>query len=144
MGDFIRRLSMFEKGDRVYHKNFQLEGTFIGYGLVGETECHVNFDTEDGHADCKQVTTSQLELIKSDFVSRNDMLLDVMYKVFDLEISSPVSMPERAKRELSKILKKFEFGDDFIEGISVDTLEGFDAAISIVKGIISDKIHQNR
>lgn len=45
---------------------------------------------------------------------------------------------------MSKILKKFEFDDDFIEGISVDTLEGFDAAISIVKGIISDKIHQNR
>lgn len=55
---------MFKKGDRVYHKNLQLKGTFIEYDWTGEDECHVNFDTEDGHEDCRHVSTNQLELIK--------------------------------------------------------------------------------
>jgi hypothetical protein len=54
---------MFKKGDRVYHKNLQLKGTFIEYDWTGVSECYVNFDTEDGYEDCRHVTTSQLVLI---------------------------------------------------------------------------------
>lgn len=70
------------------------------------------------------------------------MLKDVMWDVLDLEIPSYVSKPKIAKRKLQEILKKYEFDDDFIEDINIDTLRGWDAAITIVKDIISDKIHQ--
>lgn len=54
----------FKKGDRVYHKNLQMEGTFVGYDWTGDEECHVEFDTEDEfYKDCRHVTTSQLVLI---------------------------------------------------------------------------------
>ena len=54
----------FKKGDRVFHKNLQIKGTFIEYDWTGKNECHVNFDTDDGYEDCRHVTTSQLELIE--------------------------------------------------------------------------------
>lgn len=65
-----------------------------------------------------------------------------MWEVIDLQISSPLSQPKRAKRELQEILRKYKFDDDFIESINEDTLKGFDAAINIVKDIVSDKIHK--
>lgn len=70
------------------------------------------------------------------------MLRDVMWKIINLEIPSPLSQPKSSKRKLQEILKKYEFDDDFIENINVDTLEGWDAAITIVKRLVSDEIHK--
>lgn len=70
------------------------------------------------------------------------MLRNVMYKVIDLGIPSPLSQPKLAKSKLQEILRTYEFDDDFIENINVDTLQGYDAAVSIIKKIISDIIHQ--
>lgn len=53
----------FKKGDRVYHRNLQKKGTFIEYDWIGKSECHVNFDTDDGFEDCRHVTTGQLSLL---------------------------------------------------------------------------------
>lgn len=55
---------MFEKGDRVYHKNLKFNGTFVEYDWTGKDECYVDFDTEDGCEDYRHITTSQLELIE--------------------------------------------------------------------------------
>lgn len=54
----------FKKGDRVFHKNLKMEGTFMEYDWTGKEECHVVFDTEDGYEDYRHVTTNQLVLIK--------------------------------------------------------------------------------
>lgn len=70
------------------------------------------------------------------------MLRDVMWKIIDLEIPSPLSQPKASKRKLQEILKEYEFDDDFIENINVDMLKGWDSAIRIVKGLVSDEIHK--
>lgn len=54
----------FKKGDRVYHRNLQMKGTFVEYDWTGKDECHVDFDTDDGFDDCRHVTTSQLSLLE--------------------------------------------------------------------------------
>ena len=48
----------------MFHKNLQMEGTFMEYDWTGKEECHVVFDTEDGYEDYRHVTTNQLVLIK--------------------------------------------------------------------------------
>lgn len=70
------------------------------------------------------------------------MLKDVMWKIIGLEIPSPLSQPKASKRKLQEILKEYEFDDDFIENINVDMLKGWDAAVRIVKGLVSDEIHK--
>lgn len=70
------------------------------------------------------------------------MLRDVMWKIIDLEIPSPLSRPKASKRKLQEILKEYKFDDDFIENINVDMLKGWDIAIGIVKGLVSDEIHK--
>ena len=54
----------FKKGDRVYHRNLQMKGTFVEYDWTGKDECHVDFDTDDGFDDCRHVTTNQLSLLE--------------------------------------------------------------------------------
>ena len=54
----------YEVGDRVYHKNLELYGTFVEYDWTGNSECHVDFDNEDGFEDCRHVSTNQLILVE--------------------------------------------------------------------------------
>ena len=56
----------FKKGDRVYHRNLQMKGTFVEYDWTGKDECHVDFDTDDGFDDCRHVTTNQLSLLEGE------------------------------------------------------------------------------
>ena len=67
------------------------------------------------------------------------MLHKIMLDVVAIEISSPTAKPKLAKKELQKILKDYDFDDDFIEDINEDTLKGFDAAISVFKYIINKR-----
>lgn len=53
----------FKAGDRVYHKNLKMYGIFVEYDWTGLTECHVDFDNDEGFEDCRHVTTNQLILI---------------------------------------------------------------------------------
>ena len=57
----------FEKGDRVFHKSLQLEGTFVEYDWTGKEEAWVDFDNEDGYEDCRHISTNQLELIEKEY-----------------------------------------------------------------------------
>lgn len=56
----------FKKGDRVFHKNLQLKGTFYEYDWSGKDECHVIFDTDDEYGDGRHVSTNQLVLLESE------------------------------------------------------------------------------
>lgn len=67
--------------------------------------------------------------------SMKGLLDDIMCDVLGLELHH---QPKRAMRDLQKILTKYEFDESFIEGITPDTVNGWDAAISTVKEIISD------
>lgn len=51
----------FKEGDRVYHRNLQMYGTFVGYAWETDTECDVDFETEGG-IEQKHVTVSRLDL----------------------------------------------------------------------------------
>lgn len=54
----------YEIGDRVFHKNLGMHGTFVEYDWTGNSECHVDFDNEDGFEDCRHVSTNQLILVE--------------------------------------------------------------------------------
>lgn len=51
----------FNPGDRVYHRNLEMYGTFIGYVWEYEDECNVKFE-EDG-VEQRQVSINWLELV---------------------------------------------------------------------------------
>lgn len=59
----------FKKGDRVFHKNLQLTGTFIEYDWTGKDEAWVEFDNEDGYEDCRHISTNQLVLVEKEFLN---------------------------------------------------------------------------
>ena len=48
----------------MYHKNLRMYGTFVEYDWTGNSECHVDFDNEDGFEDCRHVSTNQLVLVE--------------------------------------------------------------------------------
>lgn len=52
-------------GDRVYHKNLKLYGTFIDYAWESDDECDVDFEMEDGEIEQRHVSVSWLILIES-------------------------------------------------------------------------------
>ena len=52
----------FKPGDRVFHKNLQQYGVFIGYALVTAEECDVEFIDDEGNVEQKHVSINQLEL----------------------------------------------------------------------------------
>ena len=52
----------FKHGDRVYHRNLNQYGFFIGYAWESDEECDVDFETEDGEMEQKHVSVSWLEL----------------------------------------------------------------------------------
>lgn len=52
----------FKPGDRVYHKNLKLYGTFVGYAWESDDECDVDFEMEDGEVEQRHVSVSWLEL----------------------------------------------------------------------------------
>ena len=68
------------------------------------------------------------------------MLNSIMLRVVDLEVNP--ATPKRAKRKLQEILTEYEFDDDFISSIDDSTVNGFYAAINIVKDILQEKRNQ--
>ncbi len=52
----------FKQGDRVYHRNLEQYGKFIGYAWESDDECDVEFEAEDGYVEQKHVSVSWLEL----------------------------------------------------------------------------------
>lgn len=55
----------FKPGDRVYHKNPKLFGTFLGYAWESNDECDVDFEMEDGEIEQRHVSVSWLILMES-------------------------------------------------------------------------------
>lgn len=53
----------FKHGDRVYHRNLKQYGFFIGYAWELDSECDVDFETEDGKMEQKHVSVGWLELV---------------------------------------------------------------------------------
>ena len=52
----------FKKGDKVFHKNLQLVGTFIGYAWENpNAEADVDFEMEDGYIEQRHVSINQLQ-----------------------------------------------------------------------------------
>lgn len=51
----------FNPGDRVYHKNLKLYGTFVGYAWESDDECDVDFEMEDGEIEQRHVSVSWLK-----------------------------------------------------------------------------------
>lgn len=64
-----------------------------------------------------------------------------MFKIVSVEIN-PFSTPKAAKRQLKEILEKYEYDDDFIEGINDDMAIGYAVAVDIIKRMASDEIHK--
>lgn len=56
----------FKKGDRVFHKNLRLFGTFVGYAWESDKEADVDFEMEDGYIEQRHVSINQLEKINND------------------------------------------------------------------------------
>lgn len=54
----------FKPGDRVYHKNLKLYGTFIDYAWESDDECDVDFEMEDGEIEQRHVSVSWLQLVE--------------------------------------------------------------------------------
>lgn len=53
----------FTNGDKVYHRNLKLIGTFVGYAWESDQEADVDFEMEDGYIEQKHVSINQLEKI---------------------------------------------------------------------------------
>lgn len=51
----------FKAGDRVFHKNLRLFGTFVGYAWNSDEEAIVKFDNEDNPDDCRHISVNQLQ-----------------------------------------------------------------------------------
>lgn len=52
----------FKTGDKVYHNNLKLYGTFVDYAWETDEECDVDFLIEDGCIEQRHVTVSCIEL----------------------------------------------------------------------------------
>lgn len=50
----------FEFGDRVYHRNLKLYGTFLDYALESDDECDVAFEIENKEIVHRHVSVSCL------------------------------------------------------------------------------------
>lgn len=56
----------FNKGDRVFHKNLKLFGTFVDYAWETNAEADVDFEMEDGYIEQRHVSINQLQKCQSD------------------------------------------------------------------------------
>ena len=56
----------FEKGDRVFHKNLKLFGTFVGYAWESDKEADVDLEMEDGFIEQRHVSVNWLEKRRED------------------------------------------------------------------------------
>ena len=54
---------IFKPGDRVYHRNLKLYGTFIGYAWESDEECDVDFDLGNGVFEQRHVSVSWLDKV---------------------------------------------------------------------------------
>ena len=51
----------FKKGDRVFHKDLELIGTFMEYAWNSDEEAIVKFDNADNPDDCRHISVNQLQ-----------------------------------------------------------------------------------
>lgn len=52
----------FKKGDKVFHKNLELFGTFVDYAWENPNEeADVDFEMEDGYIEQRHVSINQLQ-----------------------------------------------------------------------------------
>lgn len=51
----------FKPGDRVYHRNLKLYGTFLDYAWESNDECDVEFEMRDGEIEQRHVSVSWLQ-----------------------------------------------------------------------------------
>lgn len=51
----------FNYGDKVYHRNLKLYGTFVGYAWESDDECDVDFEMEDGEIEQRHVSVGWLD-----------------------------------------------------------------------------------
>lgn len=56
----------FKPGDRVFHKNLRLIGTFVGYAWESDEEADVDFEMGDGLIEQRHVSINQLQKQPSD------------------------------------------------------------------------------
>ena len=56
----------FRSGDRVFHKNLRLIGTFVGYAWESDEEADVDFEMGDGLIEQRHVSINQLQKQPSD------------------------------------------------------------------------------
>lgn len=57
----------FKKGDKVFHKNLELFGTFVDYAWENPNEeADVDFEMEDGYVEQRHVSINQLDKQPSD------------------------------------------------------------------------------
>lgn len=54
----------FKPGNRVYHKNLKLYGTFLDYAWESDDESDVDFEMEDGEIEQRHVSVSWLQLVE--------------------------------------------------------------------------------
>lgn len=59
----IQDKKFFKPGDKVYHRQLKLYGTFIDYAWETDEECDVDFKMEDGEIEQRHVTVSRLEKV---------------------------------------------------------------------------------
>ena len=51
----------FKRGDKVFHKNLELIGTFVDYAWETAEEADVEFEMEDGYVEQRHVSINQLQ-----------------------------------------------------------------------------------
>ena len=61
----LKPTNKFKTGDRVYHKNLEQYGIFVGYAWNSDEECDVEF-TENGFPVQKHVSVNKLILCHTD------------------------------------------------------------------------------
>ena len=54
---------IFKPGDKVYHRNLKLYGTFIGYAWESDEECDVDFGLGNGDFEQRHVSVSWLDKV---------------------------------------------------------------------------------
>ena len=62
-------MSRFKQGDRVYHRNLKLYGTFIDYAWESDDECDVDFEMENEENEQRHVSVSWLEKVDETDIS---------------------------------------------------------------------------
>ena len=58
------KMKNFKRGDRVYHRNIKLYGTFVDYAWNSDDECYVDFENQYGDIEQRHVSVICLEKVQ--------------------------------------------------------------------------------